>query len=72
MSKYEEIKSKIEEEAKLSPGARTIPVPCAFCKRGGNGDGSCACGFFERQYSKFKGCFSGELLGHDPKEGCAK
>ena len=72
MSKYEEIKGKIEAEAAGSPGARTIPVPCAFCKRGGNGDWSCACGFFERRYSKFKGCFSGELLDHDPKEGGAK
>ena len=72
MNKYEEIKRKIEAEAAGSPSKRTQPVPCAFCKRGGNGDGSCACGLFERRYSKFKGCFSGELLDHDPKEGGAK
>ena len=64
MSKYEEIKGKIEAEAAAGAG-RSQPVPCAFCKRGGNGDGSCACGFFERLYSP-KGCFAGELLEHNP------
>ena len=72
MSTYGVIKGKIEAEAVESFGKRTQPVPCAFCKRGGNGDGSCACGFDERLYSKFKGCFSGELLDHDPKKGGAK
>ena len=64
MSKYEEIKGKIEAEAEAG-ALRSQPVPCAFCKRGGNGDGSCGCGFFERLYST-KGCFSGELLEHNP------
>lgn len=66
MNEYEKIKAKIAAEAAGSPSKRTQQVPCAFCKRGGNGDGSCASGFFERLYSKFKGCFSGELLDHNP------
>lgn len=70
MSTYEVIKGKIEAE-KVS-ARRTQQVPCAFCKRGGNGDGSCACGFFERRYNKANGCFSGELLEHDPKVGGVK
>ena len=62
MSKFDEIKQRIEAEAKGRPGDRTQNVPCAFCVRGGNGNQSCASGMNEKRYSKYKGCFAGELL----------
>lgn len=64
--KYEEVKRKIESEAEGSPSKRTQPVPCAYCVRGGNGDKSCSCGFTCKKYSKYNGCFAGELLPEDP------
>ena len=67
MSKYEEVKTALKEEESLSPSKRKTVVPCAFCERGGNGDKSCACGFNEKRYSKFKGCFSGTILPNQPK-----
>ena len=60
--RYDEVKRIIKQEAGMSPSKRTQFVPCAFCTRGGNGDCSCSCGMNEKKYSKFKGCFSGELL----------
>lgn len=72
MSTYEVVKGKIEAEAIESFGKRTQGVPCAFCTRGGNGDQSCACGFNEKRFNQFKGCFSGELLDHDPTKGGAR
>ena len=65
--KYQEVKEKIEAESQLSPGKRTQQIPCAYCERGGNGDKSCGCGWNRTRYSKFEGCFSGNLLDHDPK-----
>ena len=41
-------------------------VPCAYCTRGGNGDKSCGCGWTEKRYSKYKGCFSGALMESMP------
>ena len=66
MSTYEVVKGKIEAEANASFSWLTQPVPCAFCTRGGNGDQSCAFGFNEKRFNKFRGCFSGTLLDHDP------
>ena len=37
---------------------------------GGNGDKSCSGGFTQTRYSKFYGCFAGELLDKDPIGGC--
>ena len=59
---YDEVKRIIKQEAGMPPSKRTQHVPCAFCLRGGNGYGSCACGMNEKKFSKFKGCFAGELL----------
>ena len=67
--KYEEVKKKIEKESTLSPGKRSQNVPCAYCVRGGNGDKSCSSGFTQKRYSKFYGCFAGELLDKDPTGG---
>lgn len=36
-------------------------VACCECNRGGNGDGSCACGYKKKRFDGL-GCFSGELL----------
>ena len=70
MGMYNRIYSTIEAEAAtLPPGKRTQPVPCAFCARGGNGERSCSCGMNERRYSKYKGCFAGKMLEHEPTEG---
>jgi len=66
MSMYNKIYSTIEAEATLSPSKRTQQVPCAFCVRGGNGDGSCSCGMNERRYNAFKGCFAGTMMEEDP------
>lgn len=67
MSKrFDEVKKKIESEAKGRPGDRTQNVPCAFCVRGGNGDRSCSSGMNEFRYSKYMGCFAGELLETAP------
>ena len=66
MAMFDDVKRRIEAEAKGRPGDRTQMVPCAFCARGGNGDKSCACGMNERRYSKFKGCFSGQMLETAP------
>ena len=63
---FDEVKRRIEAEAGGPPGKRTQPVPCAFCVRGGNGEMSCASGMNEKRYSKFKGCFAGELLETAP------
>lgn len=63
---YDEVKQAIEAEKGLPPGKRSQQVPCAYCTRGGNGDKSCSSGFNERRYSKFMGCFSGELLPEEP------
>lgn len=67
MSMYDQIYSKIKAEATLSPSKRTQDVPCAFCVRGGNSDKSCASGFNEKRYSKFKGCFAGTMLEKNPE-----
>lgn len=64
--KLEQARKLIESEATLPPRDRRHQVPCAFCVRGGNGDKSCASGFQETRYSKFKGCFAGTIL---PKKG---
>lgn len=64
--KYEEVKKKIEQESTLPPGKRSQNVPCAYCVRGGNGDKSCSCGFAQKRFSKYHGCFAGELLDKDP------
>ena len=64
---YDEVKKKIEAEAALPPAKRTQPVPCAYCTRGGNGDGSCASGMGERKYSKYKSCFAGSLVAPNAK-----
>ena len=69
---YGGVRATIEAEAALPLGKRTQSVPCAFCTRGGNGDQSCACGWKDREFDLFKGCFSGELLAEDPTEGGAK
>ena len=66
--KYQEVKNKIEAESNFSPSKRTQMVPCAYCKRGGNGDKSCGCGWNRTRYSKYESCFSGELLDRDPKQ----
>ena len=66
MSIYDDIYAKIEAEATLSPSKRTQTVPCAFCVRGGNGNKSCSCGWDQKRYSKFKGCFSGQMLEKNP------
>ena len=55
------IRDKIQAESTLRPAQRTQPVPCAFCVRGGNGDGSCGSGGANTRYNKFQGCFAGEL-----------
>lgn len=67
MSMYDQIYSKIKAEATLSPSKRTQVVPCAFCGRGGNGDKSCSCGWDQKRYSKFKGCFAGQMLEKNPE-----
>ena len=67
MSMYDQIHTKIVAEATLSPSKRTQVVPCAFCVRGGNGDKSCSCGYDQTRYSKFKGCFAGQMLENNPE-----
>ena len=69
---YEDVKARIEAEASLPPGKRSQNVPCAYCVRGGNGDKSCSSGFKEKRYSKFMGCFSGELLPEAPGKKAKK
>lgn len=69
---YDQIKQKIEAEASLPPGKRTQAVPCAYCKRGGNGDRSCAWGSAARTFSKLKSCFAGTLLDNPPGPRRAK
>lgn len=63
---YNQVKQKLDAEASLRPGQRTQAVPCAYCTRGGNGDKSCASGATERRFSKYKACFAGTLLDHEP------
>jgi hypothetical protein len=64
---YDQIRTKIVAEAILSPSKRTQVVPCAFCGLGGNGDKSCSCGWDQKRYSKFKGCFAGQMLEKNPE-----
>ena len=66
MSAYDEYKKHIEEEKNLPPGERRWAVPCAFCVYGGNGRKTCGCGWNEKRYSKYRKCFSGELLKEKP------
>lgn len=38
-----------------------IQVACCECKRGGNGEASCSCGWKTKRWNQMA-CFSGELL----------
>ena len=66
MSAYDEVKKAIEAEKNGPPGNRRQMIPCAFCKNGGNGSKVCGVGWAEKRYSRFKGCFAGELLEEKP------
>lgn len=67
MSKFDEVKKAVEEEAAGPVAKRITIVPCAFCTRGGNGDKSCGCGWDRTKYSKYHGCFNGTMLPEEPK-----
>ena len=65
---FEAVRELLAREAQDDPRFRRTPVPCAFCRRGGNGDRSCASGFTARRYNCRRGCFAGSLLDRDPTE----